>query len=249
MALSVSPTQSNTLTAVRSFLLAVLPDGTDVVQGQQNRVPEPAPGTSNYVIMTPLRAPRLSTNVDAEDDVSFTGSASGAVLTVTDMEFGAIRIGAPLFGVGVADPTEITGQTFGDPGGVGSYTIKPAQDVSAEPMSAGVKTMTQATDFTVQLDFHGPAATDMAQVVSTTMRDEYAVGLFAAQNPNYGVSPLLADDPRQMPFINDQKQYENRWIVEARFQVNPVVVVPQQFADALSIEVISVDERFPPAAP
>jgi hypothetical protein len=61
-----------------------------------------------------------------------------------------------------------------------------------------------------------------------------------------GVAPLHADDPRQMPFINDQSQYEWRWIIEACLQANQVVISPQQFADALEIGLIEVDSHYPP---
>ena len=50
-----------TISALRSFLLAVLPPGTEVVLAQDNRVPMPE--GPNFVTMTELMRPRLSTNV------------------------------------------------------------------------------------------------------------------------------------------------------------------------------------------
>ena len=54
------PTQSNILSALRSFLLEVLPDGVDVVSGQPNRVPEPV--GAEFVVMSPPNFKRLRTN-------------------------------------------------------------------------------------------------------------------------------------------------------------------------------------------
>jgi hypothetical protein len=87
----------------------------------------------------------------------------------------------------------------------------------------------------------------MAQTVSTLMRDAFAVEQFAAQEPNYGVVPLLADDPRQRPFINAEQQVEWRWSVEAMLQANQVLSVPQQFADSASVDLVSVDAAYPPS--
>ena len=110
-----SPTQSNVLAALRSFLLGVLPSSVGVYQAQQNRVPEPQ--EADFVIMTPLRNPRLATNVDGFADVQFTGAITLAVLTVSAVLFGVITPGATLFGTGVALNTIIGTQIAGTPGG------------------------------------------------------------------------------------------------------------------------------------
>ena len=52
-----SPTQSQIMQALRSFLLGVLPTGVPVVLGQINRVAEPK--GSDFVVMTPIRQVRL----------------------------------------------------------------------------------------------------------------------------------------------------------------------------------------------
>ncbi len=99
------------------------------------------------------------------------------------------------------------------------------------------------------MDFHSAPisnAGDMASVVSTLMRDAYAVQQFANQMPNFGVFPLYADDASQMPFQNDQQQWEWRWIVECLLQANITISIPQQFADSVQVEVISVDATYPP---
>lgn len=244
-----NPTESNVLAALRSFLIAVLPSGVDVVQGQPNRVPEPA-GTS-YVVMAPPRYERIETNVASYADAKFTGSIAGNVLTITavDSKFpnGKIGVGSTILGAGVASSTQVTEILTGT-GQIGTYTLGGApQTVAAETISAGAKTVTMNAKAIVQIDFHAADGTsgDMANVVSALMRDAYAAEQFANQSPNYGVAPLYADDAKQLPFFNDQQQVEWRWVVEALLQANISVSVPQQFADAVVLTLDSAIELFP----
>lgn len=251
-----APTQSNIMTALRSFLRAVLPstgpDGrpVDVIQAQQNEIPEPR-GTT-YCIMTQLRQERLSTNVDTYEDSRFTGSIAGTTMTISAVDpalSGPIKVGSTMQGVGLAVDTRVTAFGTGS-GGIGTYTITPAQTVGSRTLSAGSELIRQAMKVAVQIDFHGdPAADlsgDMAAVVSTLLRDDFGVQQFANQSPNYDVAPLYASDPAQRPFFNDQQQVETRWVVEALLQANVVVSVPQQFADSVDLDVISVEATYAP---
>lgn len=238
---SVTPTQSGAFTALRAFLLDILPSGTEVLQAQQNRVPEPK--ADDFVIMTPRRRDRLETNIDRYTDTFFTASIADTTLTVSAIEYGALHIGSVIFGEDVAAGTVITELGSGA-GGIGTYTVSPSQTVAGEPMAAGEKTAMQPTLWVVQLDIHGPRSADNAQIVSTLLRDLYGVDFIQAVDPN--VTPIDADDPKQIPFVNEQNQYENRWVVEARLQVNETVTgLPQQFADALTVELIEVDTTYP----
>lgn len=252
-----SPTQSNVISQLRAFLTAVLPatgpDGlpVDIIQAQPNRVPEPR--GSSFVLMTPLRFPRLRTNVNTYEDAAFTGSIAGATMTITavDDRFpdGKIGVGSVVFGAGLASPTTVAAVLTGA-GQVGTYSVSPPQTVGSRTLSAGAESIEQAGQWTIQLDFHGdPKADisgDMAATVSTLFRDGFAVEQFANQSPDYGVVPLYADDPAQRPFVNDQRQVENRWVVEAMLQANIVVSVPKQFADSVALDVVSVEATFPP---
>jgi hypothetical protein len=62
MTVAIAPTEDQLATSVRALLLAILPDGTEVIQGQANRVPEPVSDT--FVVFTFIAQQRLSTNVD-----------------------------------------------------------------------------------------------------------------------------------------------------------------------------------------
>lgn len=239
--MDVSPTYEQLLTALKTFLGEVLP-GVTVVAGVVNRVPEP--NAARFVTMNPIRIERLRTNVDAVEDVRFIGAIAGTALVVSEVSFGTIRPGATVQGTGVTANTKIVS----GPGGLGTYVVSIAQTVSSQVLSTGEKTIEQGAKVTVQLDFHSSdlTAADMAVIVATAFRDEYAVERFAAQDPNYGVAPLYADDPRYVPFLNENQQSEWRWVLEAVLQINPVAVVPQQFADAVTVSLVDVDAAYPP---
>jgi len=57
-------TQAVLMKAMGDYLGTILPDGYEIAQAQQNRVPPPV--GAHYLIMTPLRTSRLMTNI--EDD-------------------------------------------------------------------------------------------------------------------------------------------------------------------------------------
>jgi hypothetical protein len=248
MTISLTPSQSDTTTALRSFLIGyVLPPNVDVILAQVNRVAEPS--NPDFVMMTPIRRRRLETNYDVFVDAKFTASiatvTSGlppvtvTTMTVTAFAYGALKVGSVVFGVNVANGTQVTAFGSGS-GGLGTYLLNTAQTVASETMAAGVFNSLQPTEVAVQLDVHGPNSADNCQRISTLFRDDYAVRAFNSLNPN--VAPLHADDFKQMPFINDQNQWEWRWVAEACLQVNATVAdVPQQFFDQIVTTFIPAD--------
>lgn len=109
---------------------------------------------------------------------------------------------------------------------------------------SGTNAATASTEFVVQLDFHGPNSGDYAQMATTLFRDEYACEFFAAGAIT--AAPLYTSDPRQMPFINGEAQFEDRWTIDASIQINPTVTVPQSFAGTLGpVGIISIEAKYP----
>ena len=232
----VSPTQSNAQAMLKSFLASILPASVAIVTAQQNRVAEPS--SPDFVVMTPIRFTRLRTNIYAFQDAKLFGGISGTVLTVSSLASGTIGVGTTLFGVNVVPGTSIVG--LGTLPGL--WLVTPAQQVPpGTVMSGGTETRTQGAELVVQLDFHSADtsnAGDMAQTTSTMFRSDYAFEQFANQSPHYDVTPFLADDPRQMPFINESQQYEWRWVVEARMQMNQVVSIAVPAADSVQVPTV-----------
>lgn len=171
-AIPLDLTDDDFMTALRSFVLAVLPDGVECFQGQANRVPEPV--GPDFVVMTQTNRVRMSTNVDLWDKT------------------------AP-------DPDSVT--------------------------------IGQSTQVTVQLDIHGPNGSDYAQTIATLFRDDFGC---QALDPTGRIAPLFASDGNQIPFINGESQYENRWVMSAVMQGSPSLSTPQDFAAIVTVTILPV---------
>lgn len=101
--------------------------------------------------------------------------------------------------------------------------------------------LTQAVRVAVQCDFYGADSADWAVMFSTVMRSEYGCQQLAPI-----VAPLYNDDPRMAPLVNGEEEYEQRWIVTAYVQYNPMTSTPEQFATVLDATLINVDVSYPP---
>lgn len=215
--------------------------GVTIRAGQQNRAAEPA--NPFFAIITPLRFERLTTNVDDFQDVKFTGSIDRTgLMTVTGVDHGTILLGGTVFGVGVAQNTKIVAFDSGI-GAEGTYQVSIPQVIASETLSAGWASLKQQARLVAQIDFHSSDTTagDFAQIVSTTLRDEYGVDFFASlEAPLNGVVPLYADDPAQRPFYNAEEQYEWRWGLDCHLEIDQTVIVPLQFADSAVVTLVDV---------
>ena len=240
MSITLSLTEVQIFTALRSFLVSILPTGIEVVKAQDNRVPEPA-GT-NFVTMTPILRERLETNVDTYADTAFTGSVAGSILTVTNISLGSIAVGAQLLGNNLAANTVVTALGTGT-GGIGTYMVAPAQTLASQTIAAGVEYLLQPIKFTAQLDVHGPNSADNSQIIATLFRDDYGVEQFASSG--FDVTPLYAGEPHQMPFENGEQQIEERWVIDVAMQCNPIVTASLQFAAQLDANLIDVPATYP----
>lgn len=238
----LSATEDQLFEDLRAFLLGILPGEIEVFQGQDNRVPEPK--ADDFVVMTPTWRGPLATIINRTSDCTFTGEITDLVLTVTGIA-GKITLGMLAFGPNLPLlGAQIVEQVSGDPLGNGVYAMAPGTpDAAAGKCAAGVFQATQETRVTVQLDVHGPNSADNRQIITTLFWNEWACEFFAALS--HGVQPLYADDKGQQPFVNENQQVENRWVIMAELQINPVVTVPQQFAEVLTVGLIEVDATFP----
>lgn len=73
----------------------------------------------------------------AASTFSVTGSISGSILTVTAVGSGTIVNGATISGTGIASGTTIVNQLTGTAGGVGTYTVTPAEQTAASTTVSG----------------------------------------------------------------------------------------------------------------
>ncbi len=85
----------------------------------------------------------------------------------------------------------------------------------------------------IQSDFYGESSGDWCAAVKTVWRTSYATEQFAA-----GIAPLYCDDGREVPLVTGEEQYERRWELNMMLQYNPVICVPLQSADILSMNIV-----------
>jgi hypothetical protein len=104
--------------------------------------------------------------------------------------------------------------------------------------------ITQPTEVRVQIDLYGPSAGNTATVLHATFNDSYACDFFAAQD--FDIQPLYSTEAVQLPLINGEAQYEQRYTMTLALQINPAVSTPQDFADTLAVGLINVDVVYPP---
>lgn len=245
MSVSLSLTESDIMTVLGDFLEDILPDGMNVTQGQQNRVSEPGmtPPEEDFVVMSPMGRSRLMTNADTYSEAECEGSITGNILTVTSVASGVLAEGNQLSAEGLAPNTFISALGTGT-GGPGTYVVSVAQTLMATTIWSGGAQFAAGMEIKVQCDVHGPNSADNAQKITTMLRDAYACDFFAASG--FDIQPLYSVDPRQMPFINGESQYEYRWMVDILLQANPIVSTSEQFAGELQISLVNVDAAYPP---
>lgn len=229
-----TPTAAQIGSALRTMLLAILPPGIEVIQGQDNNVAEPQ---GDFVVMTTILRTRLGTNRDTYADCKFTGLINAGTLTVSRYAFGSLAYGNTVYGTGTSPDPYITALNAD-----GTATLSAAITIPSTTLAAGVEVMTQPTDVNVQLDVHSndlSAASDYAQVIATMFRDDRGYQALAASG--FPITPLYTDDPKQMPFTNAEGQFESRYVVMAHLQVDQTITPSQQFADTANVGLIPVD--------
>lgn len=110
----------------------------------------------------------------------------------------------------------------------------------------------QGTQLEVQIDCFGASAPEWGVALSTLLRDDVGcaalAGVDSEGNPVIPplCQPLYVDEVPFAPLDDSEEQYEQRWIVRAQIQYNPVTTPAQQFATAARVTVINVDERYKP---
>ena len=101
----------------------------------------------------------------------------------------------------------------------------PATDYQPEDDTA---TVYGPTRIDVQIDFYGAQAGEFCKTVKTAFRSHWGFAHFPAN-----IKPLYTSDGIQSPLTTGEQQYESRWTLTASLQYNPIVTVPQDFADVL----------------
>lgn len=104
------------------------------------------------------------------------------------------------------------------------------------------RTIKRSTEYSIQVDCYGPLSSDQATEIAMLWNDAYGVEFLLP----YGCQPLFNSEPTQSALVNGEENYEQRWMLTAVLQFNPVTTVAQEFADVLAVDIVSVDATYPP---
>lgn len=116
-----------------------------------------------------------------------------------------------------------------------------AETTDAAP-APGPVTAQQSQQITVQLDVYGPQASDWADILTTLLRDNVGCEALAP-----ACAPLYADDPIRAPLTDAEFEYDDRWIVSAVIEYDPIVTTAQTYATVLGpVNLVDVDQEYPP---
>lgn len=118
-----SITESNVVEALGLFLQNILPNGTTVVRGQQNRVAEPA-GT-NFAVMWPLSQERIATNTD-----SYTSTLRNVVYAMK------VTVQVDIHGVASAENAVLLSTLARDEYGVNFFASETIGSLGIQPLYA-----------------------------------------------------------------------------------------------------------------
>lgn len=78
----------------------------------------------------------------------------------------------------------------------------------------------------IQVDLFGVHAAEICATLKSAFRSSYAFDVMPAN-----IKPLYVDNGVNSQMVTGENQYEPRWTLMVVMQYNPVVTVPQQFAD------------------
>ena len=93
----------------------------------------------------------------------------------------------------------------------------------------GTATINGSSRIDVQIDFYGEQASEFCKTVKTAFRSHWGFSHFPAK-----IKPLYTSDGIQAPLVTGEQQYESRWTLTASLQYNPIITVPQDFANSLA---------------
>lgn len=106
---------------------------------------------------------------------------------------------------------------------------------------AGLRNFIAPKQYTIQIDCYGPDSRKWADIIHTLLYTPYGYEQFGSV-----VKPLYGEDPVQMPLVNGEYQFEQRWRFNVNLQYNPTISTPQDFMTQAVVNVINVDSTYPP---
>ena len=106
--------------------------------------------------------------------------------------------------------------------------------------SSTVQSTMMPTEYHIQLDAYGPGAGDIMQILFTEFNSSDAYDAFTTP----GIYPLYSDMPHQHPLVDQEAEYEVRWIMDVHLQYNPTLTNTVQTASSVTVGIINVEAAY-----
>ena len=97
-------------------------------------------------------------------------------------------------------------------------TVSKRLSTNVHSLAGTVVDVMAPCQISVQVDCYGPGSDVKAQTISTLFWDDYACQIF--KESEFDIQPLYASDPQQIPLVNGEEQYEQRWTLKLEMQAN-----------------------------
>jgi hypothetical protein len=120
------------------------------------------------------------------------------------------------------------------------WPVVAVADPATQPQG---RTITSATRYQIQVDAYGPTGGDLIQMLFTVLQSSDAFDFFSAQTTS-GVYPLYATAPHQSPLVDEEAEYEVRWIMDVSLQCNPTLTTTVQTASTVAVTLINVEATY-----
>lgn len=165
-----SLTMTDAFTALRTFLLGILPAGTEIVQGQANRVPMPQ--GRNFVVMTPMRLEQMAQTVHQVTPSTAPAPALGTDEIARSM---ALHFQLDVYGPSSGDNATVITTLLRDSYGTEAFAATGFNPLYAEdpfqmPLVAGEQQWIQR--WTIRVALHGSIAVTVPQGFADTLITE-----------------------------------------------------------------------------
>ena len=106
-------------------------------------------------------------------------------------------------------------------------------ETNSHTVTAVTESILTPSQMTMQIDCYGVQSGERAQSISSLFRDDYACQMF--KDSGLDIQPFYASNPRQMPLVNGEGQYERRWTFNLEMQVNHSITLTAETAGMLAI--------------
>lgn len=265
-AISIQPLTANITTALRAFLCTVLPPGLPVQLAQQNRTVAPA---GPFALLTLLGRQPLATPAQRETatssivsvpeemrvQVSFFGSGAGdnaqRIATLFRTEW-ACRFFETLFCQNGSEDSSNARTSLGTVADwLENHPAIPTESETSQPSTTHPKAspsgMMLAAERVNSLSAVQAAQGDppLATCEKTQRPNVFSLNTTSQPAPPpYAPArlvPLYAGLPRQMPFVNGERQFEEHWLLDLHCQVHTTLTLPTTTASAASLALVCAD--------